>query len=141
WEVGNPNLSKEQSTGFDLGAQWKSGPNTARVNAYVTRFRNYIGLTASGRTLDEEGQVVTDPKVTDTLAEYLYNGVRARFTGIEASGNLRLLGSDGFARMNDAGTLDLEWRGGLVLRGVVVEADAAAPRAVAVDQRGAHAHR
>ena len=114
WEVGNPNLSKEQSTGFDLGAQWKSGPNTARVNAYVTRFRNYIGLTASGRTLDEEGQVVTDPEVTDTLAEYLYNGVRARFTGIEASGNLRLLGSDGFARMADAGTLDLEWRGDLV---------------------------
>jgi iron complex outermembrane receptor protein len=114
WEVGDPNLKKEKSTGLDLGAQWKSGPNTARVNAYVTRFSNYIGLTASGRTLDEEGQVVTDPAATDTLAEYVYSGVRARFTGIEASGNLRLLGSDGFAPMSDASTLDLEWRGDVV---------------------------
>jgi len=114
WEVGDPNLKKEKSTGLDLGAQWKSGANTARVNAYVTRFSNYIGLTASGRTLDEEGQVVTDPAATDTLAEYLYSGVRARFTGLEASGNLRLLGTDGFARMSDASTLDLEWRGDVV---------------------------
>jgi iron complex outermembrane receptor protein len=114
WEVGNPNLNKEKSVGFDLGAQWKSGADTARVNAYVTRFRNYIGLTASGRSLDGEGNVVTDPEATDTLAEYLYSGVRARFTGVEASGNLRLLGADGFARMADAGTLDLEWRGDIV---------------------------
>ncbi|MDQ0590064.1 TonB-dependent receptor [Variovorax paradoxus] len=114
WEVGNPDLGKEKSTGFDVGAQWKSGANTARVNAYVTQFRNYIGLTASGRALDEEGQVVTDPEATDTLAEYLYSGVRARFTGIEASGTLRLLGTDGFARLADASTLDLEWRGDVV---------------------------
>ena len=114
WEVGDPNLKKEKSTGLDLGAQWKSGPNTARVNAYVTRFRNYIGLTATGRNLDEEGNVAEPDDATDTLAEYVYGGVRARFTGIEANGNLRLLGSDGFARMDDAGTLDLEWRGDIV---------------------------
>jgi iron complex outermembrane receptor protein len=113
WEVGDPTLKKEKSTGFDLGAQWKDGPNTARVNAYVTRFRNYIGLTASGRELDSEGNVA-EPGTPDTLAEYLYGGVRARFTGIEANGNLRLLGADGFARMADAGTLDLEWRGDIV---------------------------
>ncbi len=113
WEVGDPTLKKEKSTGFDLGAQWKDGPNAARVNAYVTRFRNYIGLTASGRELDSEGNVA-EPGTPDTLAEYLYGGVRARFTGIEANGNLRLLGADGFARMADAGTLDLEWRGDIV---------------------------
>lgn len=116
WEVGNTTLDKEKSTGFDLGAQWKAGPNNARVNAYVTRFRNYIGLTASGRTLDAEGNVIAEPVEagTETLAEYLYSGVRARFTGIEASGNLRLAGSEGFAPMPDAGTLDLEWRGDIV---------------------------
>ncbi|WP_422087549.1 TonB-dependent receptor [Variovorax sp.] len=113
WEVGDPKLDKEKSTGFDLGAQWKDGANTGRVNAYVTRFRNYIGLTASGRELDAEGNVA-EPGTPDTLAEYLYGGVRARFTGIEANGNLRLLGADGFARMADAGTLDLEWRGDIV---------------------------
>jgi len=40
--------------------------------------------------------------------------VRARFTGIEANGNLRLLGTDGFARNADGSTLDLQWRGDLV---------------------------
>ena len=114
WEVGDPSLKKEKSVGFDLGAQWKSGANRAGVNAYVTRFRNYIGLTASGNQRDEEGNVVTDPAATDTLAEYIYSGVRARFTGIEASGNLQLLGRDGFARADDGSTLDLEWRGDLV---------------------------
>ncbi|MDM0040789.1 TonB-dependent receptor [Variovorax sp. J22G21] len=114
WEVGDPSLQKERSVGFDLGAQWKSGANRAGVNAYVTRFRNYIGLTASGNQRDEEGNVVTDPAATDTLAEYVYSGVRARFTGIEASGNLQLLGRDGFARASDGSTLDLEWRGDLV---------------------------
>ncbi len=114
WEVGDASLQKEKSTGIDFGAQWKSGANTAKVNLYATRFRNYIGLTASGRNLDEEGNVVTDPEVTDTLAEYRYSGVRARFAGVEASGNLRLLGKDGFARAEDASTLDLEWRGDAV---------------------------
>lgn len=111
WEVGDPSLQKEKSTGIDIGAQWKSGPNTAKLNLYATRFRNYIGLTASGRNLDDEGNVVTEPvEGVETLAEYRYSGVRARFVGAEASGNLRLLGKDGFARADDASTLDLEWR-------------------------------
>lgn len=113
WETGNPDLNVEKSMGFDLGAQWKSGANTARVNAYVTRFSNYIGLTATGNRFDEEGNVTTDPDA-DALDEYAYAGVRARFTGIEASGNLRLIGTDGFSRAADGSTLDLEWRGDLV---------------------------
>ncbi len=112
WEVGDPALAKERSAGLDIGAQWKSGSNNAKVNAYVNRFRNYIGLNATGNTRDREGQLNTgDPQA---LAEFAYRGVRARFTGIEASGNVRLLGQDGFGRLQDAATLDLEWRGDLV---------------------------
>lgn len=121
WEVGDPNLQKEKSVGFDLGAQWKSGANTARVNAYVTRFRNYIGLTASGDVRGEEGEINPAPEETDeglvfpdVMDEFVYRGVRARFTGIEANGNLRLLGTDGFSRAADGSTLDLEWRADLV---------------------------
>lgn len=114
WEVGNPSLGLEKSVGLDVGAQWKSGANVAKVNAYVTRFSNYIGLTASGAQRDGEGAFVADPTQPDLLAEYLYSGVRARFTGIEANGNLRLIGTDGFARNADGSTLDLQWRGDLV---------------------------
>jgi len=121
WEVGDPNLQKEKSVGFDLGAQWKSGANSARVNAYVTRFRNYIGLTASGNVRGEDGEINPGPVETDeglvfpdVMDEFVYRGVRARFTGIEANGNLRLLGTDGFSRAADGSTLDLEWRADLV---------------------------
>jgi iron complex outermembrane receptor protein len=113
WELGNPDLQKEKSVGFDIGAQWKSGANTARVNAYITRFRNYIGLNATGNRRDAEGNVTTDPAL-EALDEFAYGGVRARFTGVEASGNLRLLGTDGFSRPADGSTLELEWRGDLV---------------------------
>jgi iron complex outermembrane receptor protein len=121
WEVGDSNLQKEKSVGFDLGAQWKSGANSARVNAYVTRFRNYIGLAASGNVRGEDGEINPGPVETDeglvfpdVVDEFVYRGVRARFTGIEANGNLRLLGTDGFSRAADGSTLDLEWRADLV---------------------------
>jgi len=121
WEVGDPNLQKEKSVGFDLGAQWKSGANNARVNAYVTRFRNYIGLAATGNLRGEDGEINPGPVETDqglvfpdVVDEFAYRGVRARFTGIEASGNLRLLGTDGFSRPADGSSLDLEWRADLV---------------------------
>ena len=60
WEIGDPDLQKEKSTGFDIGAQWTAGANNARVNAYVTRFSNYIGLAATGRVRGGDGEV--DPR-------------------------------------------------------------------------------
>ncbi|MDB5732282.1 MAG: TonB-dependent receptor [Variovorax sp.] len=129
WEVGDAALQKERSVGLDLGAQWQSGPNRARVNAYASRFRNYIGLTASGNVRGREGgelnpgpvETEAGPVLPDVLAEYVYRGVRARFTGLEASGNVRLMGPGGLGRWDAANggalagsSLDLEWRGDLV---------------------------
>ena len=134
WELGDIGLKKEASVGIDLGAQWQSGPNRAKVNVYASKFRNYIGLSASGNARGADGELNPGPIQTadgvvlpDVLAEYVYRGVRARFTGLEASGNLRLLGKDGLGQWGDAtsqgsgnqdwlarSTLDLEWRGDLV---------------------------
>lgn len=122
WETGDPNLRKEASTGLDLGAQWRSGANTAKFNAYVTRFSNYIGLTATGNVRSADGELNPPPVETadgqllfpEVFADYVYHGVRARFTGLEANGNLQLLGAEGFSRAGDGSTLDLEWRGDLV---------------------------
>jgi len=121
WETGDPDLKVEKSTGLDLGAQWKSGANTARLNAYVTRFGNYIGLSATGNVRSADGELNPPPVETaegllfpEVFADYVYHGVRARFTGLEAGGNLQLLGADGFSRSADGATLDLEWRGDLV---------------------------
>jgi iron complex outermembrane receptor protein len=119
YEVGNVNLAKEQSGNLDLGAAWKSGAHSFKVNTYVSRFKNYISLNqTTGVTRNAEDGAVNpteDPGNAGftvsgaefgPLAEFRYQQVRARFTGMEASGNIRLL--------EGASTVDLALRGDVV---------------------------
>lgn len=93
YEVGNANLAQEQSSNLDVGANWKRGAHRVSVSAFVNHFSNYIAQEATGVTRAD-------------LPEYAYTQVQARFTGLEASGSVRLL--------DRAQTLDLELRGDLV---------------------------
>ena len=100
-----------------MGATWKSGPHNFTANAYVHRVKNYIGLASTGNTcgqeegnlnpqnLDADGIDDNDPK-NAILPELAYSGVCARFVGLEARGNIRLLEGES--------TLDLALRGDLV---------------------------
>jgi iron complex outermembrane receptor protein len=98
WETGDATLGKERSTSVDLGVQWKRGAHQLRVNAFASRFGNFIALLPTGEThlLDEE----------EALPGYAYRGVRARFHGLEAGATLRLWESPS--------VLDLELRGDIV---------------------------
>ena len=78
---------------MDVGAAWKAGANHFGVNGYVSRFQNYISLKSAG------GMEVG-------LPQFKYEQVRARFVGLESSGNIRL--------REGASTLDLALRGDLV---------------------------
>ena len=115
YEVGNANFSKEQSTNLDIGVKWARGANNFGISAFVNQFNNYIALDATGVLRDTDGNGGAGVSVTDSgngdntslesggaagiLSEFVYNQVGARFTGLEASGNIRLI---------DAGqTLDL----------------------------------
>lgn len=89
WEIGNKDLGLEKSKSFDAGVQWKSGPDSVNVTAFASQFANYIGLM---NTRDVE----------DDLPVQLYQGVKAQFRGLEASGRQRL--------WQGASTLDLDWR-------------------------------
>ena len=120
YEVGNPNFGKEKSVNFDAGLKWKSAANTFAVSAFVNDFRNYLSLAATGNTRDSAGNGGGGAGVTNcgngtsvqsgctaaVLPEYAYQQVRARFKGVEANGNLRLL--------EGASTVDLEWRADVV---------------------------
>jgi iron complex outermembrane receptor protein len=119
YEVGNANLAKEQSNNVDVGAAWKAGGHSFKLNTYVSRFRNYIALNQTpGVTRNaEDGEVnpaedAGNPGFTASgaefkpLAEFRYQQVRARFTGVEASGNIRLL--------EGASQVDLALRGDVV---------------------------
>jgi iron complex outermembrane receptor protein len=76
-EIGNPDLGKERSANVDIGAAWKRDAHKAQVQLFQHRFSNYISL---------EG---TD--LAATPPQYTYTQVQARFTGLETSGNVRLL--------------------------------------------------
>ncbi|MFC5520907.1 TonB-dependent receptor [Polaromonas jejuensis] len=109
WETGDATLDKEKSTSLDVGASWKSGAHRFAANAYVHRFRNYIGLLATGNTRDQEDGTLNPVDVnpdSKILPEFAYTGVRARFVGLEASGNIRLI--------EGASSLDLALRGDVV---------------------------
>jgi len=93
YEIGDPSLGLEKSTNLDIGAQWINGANRFALSGFVNQFYNYIVQVATGA--QEDG-----------LDVYAYTQVKAQFTGLEASANLRLLHGDQ--------TLDLELRGDTV---------------------------
>jgi len=113
WETGDTSLSVEKSTSLDLGAEWKSGPNRFKATAYASDFSNYLGLARTGDVLSEEGvRNPADPGV-ETLPEYRYTAMKARFYGIESSGTVRLMGEQGLTGPLAGGTLDLNLRADL----------------------------
>ena len=111
YELGNASLGLERSTNLDLGLAWKQGPNRFGVNAFINQFASYIGLQSTGNQRDAAGNVVAQGQ-PDGLPEYAYSQVKARFTGLEATGAVRLRGPQGMAAADH--TLDLELKGDLV---------------------------
>jgi iron complex outermembrane recepter protein len=111
YEVGNAAMEREKSTNIDVGLKWKSGAHTLQVNAFASRFKNYILLNTTGNSRGQDGELNPEDLDGDGVAavsgakilpEYAYSQVPARFRGLEASGNLRLLDS--------AHKVDLQWR-------------------------------
>jgi iron complex outermembrane receptor protein len=123
YEVGNTQFEKERATSLDVGMQWKSGADRAALTGFISRFNNYIYLDRTGSTRDSDGNGAGGVGVTacgapnDAVSvesgctsriqpEFSYRQVRARFSGLEANGNIRLF---------DKGrTVDLELRGDLL---------------------------
>ncbi|BBJ22379.1 TonB-dependent receptor [Candidatus Nitrotoga sp. AM1P] len=90
FEVGDTMLSKEKSNGADVQLRWRSGPHSASISGFYTRFQNYIALIKSGQEQEE-------------LTEALFRAVKAEFHGFEAEGKFRIY--------EKTGNLDLNLRG------------------------------
>ena len=89
WEIGNSALGLEKARSADVGLAWKAGAHRMTVTAFTSQFDNFIGLMGSAQVLDN-------------LPVQNYQGVKARFQGLEASGLARL--------WQRASTLDLALR-------------------------------
>lgn len=89
WEMGNKDLGLEKSNSLDGGVHWKSGPDSLNLTVFASHFAHYIGL-------------MNTPAVEAGLPVQIYQGVKAQFRGLEASGRQRL--------WQGTSALDLDWR-------------------------------
>ena len=105
FEVGSPNNTLEKATQLDVGGEWKKGVHKFGLTAFTSNFSNYISLQASSAT----------PSADDGPF-YNFQGVRARFMGLESHAKLRMVGGQQALLSNDAqhGAVDLELRGDMV---------------------------
>jgi len=78
WEQGNSHLGLEKANSVDLSARWQQAVHQFQFSVFQSRFANFIGLMGT-------------QDIQDELPVQKYQGVRAKFSGMEASGQWRLL--------------------------------------------------
>lgn len=67
----------------------EKGPHQFSVTGFVAEFSNYLSLQPTGEYRDAQGALTQ--QATD-LPTYRYEGVRARFHGVESVAKLRMVG-------------------------------------------------
>ncbi len=82
FEVGDPNLGKEEAFSIDLSLRKKSGRVTGSASAFYNRFNDYISLNNTG---------AIDPD--DDLPIFAYQPINADFYGFELETIFHLLGA------------------------------------------------
>ncbi len=93
YEVGDASLSKEKAVSGDLALRFDNGTHKGSVGVFYSHFRNYIGLIGTGNLReghDHEHEGEDHDHDHDGIPEYQYQGVRARFYGIEAQDRWQL---------------------------------------------------
>ncbi|AVF54545.1 TonB-dependent receptor [Pseudomonas fulva] len=95
YEVGDASLNKEKAVSGDLALRFDNGTHKGSVGVFYSHFRNYIGLIGTGNLReghdhDHEGEDHDHDHDHDGIPEYQYQGVRARFYGIEAQDRWQL---------------------------------------------------
>lgn len=102
YEIGQPTNDLEKGTQLDVGGEYKHGPHTWGVTGFALQFSNYLSLQSTR----------TDTGGADPLPIYRFEGVRARFYGIESIAKIRMVGGQAAVLTNNAthGAMDLELR-------------------------------
>lgn len=107
--IGDTGLAKEKSNGLDLQLRWRSGPHSASLGGFYTRFQNYIAVLNSGNDrgadgelnpVDGDGDGVADGSGEEIVPEALYRAVKADFRGLEAEGKFRVYQGTGSLGLN-----------------------------------------
>ena len=115
YEIGQPSNGLEKGTQLDVGGEWKQGPHKFGITGFASQFSNYLALRPTGEGWDSTNEVFVNP-VGQDVPVYRFEGVRARFYGIESTAKLRLVGGQSALVSPNAthGAMDLELRADLV---------------------------
>lgn len=115
YEIGQPTIGLEKGTQLDVGGEWKQGAHKFGITGFASQFSNYISLQPTGEYWDGTALQSTQTSVDD-LPAYSFQGVRARFYGIESTAKLRMIGGQSaLVSSNGAhGAMDLELRADVV---------------------------
>ena len=107
YEIGQPTHGIEKGTQLDVGGEWKQGAHKFGITGFASYFSNYLALRPTGVQFDPNG---------DNLPEYRFEGVRARFYGIESTAKMRMVGGQDAVLTPNAthGAMDLELRADVV---------------------------
>jgi outer membrane receptor protein involved in Fe transport len=87
FEIGDRDLSPQQSFSVDASIRKTAGPLTGSVGGFYNRFVDYIALLPNGET---------DPE--SDLPIFLYENIAAYFVGMEAEATLNVLDLEGSIR-------------------------------------------
>ena len=120
WELGDPTWPRRSRPASTSARNGSRAPKNAKVNVYLTRFRNYIGLAATGNRRDSEGNI--NPGPIETAEGLLFperwtNSSTAACAPASAASRPAATCACSATMASPAGdesTLDLEWRGDLV---------------------------
>jgi iron complex outermembrane receptor protein len=106
YEIGQSTLKLEKGTQLDVGGEWKQGPHKFGITGFASEFSNYISLQPSLTTFG----------AAENLPDYQFQGVRARFYGVESTAKLRMVGGQSALLSPNAahGVMDLELRADVV---------------------------
>ena len=107
YEIGQSTLKLEKGTQLDVGGEWKQGPHKFGITGFASQFSNFISLQSTGGIHAVNGENFDD---------YRFEGVRARFYGVESTAKLRMVGGQSALLSPNAahGAMDLELRADVV---------------------------
>jgi len=115
FETGDARIGLEKGTQLDMGGAWKQGPHQFGVTGFVSHFANYLSLQPTGGYRLADGSVAAQTD-SGALPVYTYEGVRARFYGLESTAKLRVVGGQQALISPNAthGAMDVELRADMV---------------------------
>jgi iron complex outermembrane receptor protein len=110
YEAGNVNNKKEKGTTLELGMKFKTPTTRANFGAYVTEFRNFIGLIPEEDYVDETTgsppSGSNDCTTVECVPKYNFQDIKARLYGLEADGRFPLASG----LFGKASQLNMDWK-------------------------------